>query len=221
MEENKPPSPEQLAQQLRMPAGELGTAVGISMNKSNLHLYDLVIPKMDLKNSDRILEIGFANGNFLEDLYKAAPGIHITGLDYSKDMVDEATAKNQQRINDGKLDLLVGNSDSIPFPDSTFDKVLCVNVIYFWDQPTDHLIEVNRVLKPGGEFYSCFRTRTAMSTFPFTKFGFILYEELEWRKILTDNNFTQIQTTQGFQSIEWDGKKVDLETLCMVGRKRN
>ena len=42
------------------------------------------------------------------------------------------------------------------FPDASFDAVLCVNVVYFWENPAAHLREILRVLRPGGML--CIRT---------------------------------------------------------------
>jgi SAM-dependent methyltransferase len=58
-----------------------------------------------------------------------------------------------------------------------FDRIFCINVIYFWDDPAAHLREVRRVLKPGGTFTAVFRTRAAMVKMPFTQFGFAMYEQ--------------------------------------------
>ncbi len=78
----------------------------------------------------------------------------------------------QTNIADGKLILQLGSSDKLPFADNSFDKVFCINVVYFWDEPQKHLQEISRVLKPGGKFYATIRTKESMELMPFTKYGF-------------------------------------------------
>lgn len=43
------------------------------------------------------------------------------------------------------------SSDEIPFPDSTFDTVLILEAIYYFEQPGRAIAESHRVLKPGGK----------------------------------------------------------------------
>lgn len=72
------------------------------------------------------------------------------------------------------------SSDKMPFADNSFDKVFCINVIYFWEQPAEHLKEIYRVLKPGGKFYTTIRSKESMAEMPFTKYGFNMYSQSEW-----------------------------------------
>jgi ubiquinone/menaquinone biosynthesis C-methylase UbiE len=52
---------------------------------------------------------------------------------------------------------LVECSDtSLPLDDATFSKVCCVNVIYFWPDVRAMMVEVLRVLHPGGSFVLCY-----------------------------------------------------------------
>lgn len=213
------PGPEQVAAQLRKPEGELGTAVGYSMNKTNAPLYDLVLETMQITNGDSILEIGFGNGKLFDKLFSVANDLQVAGLDYSADMVSEATGNNAGPIQDGRLALKQGNSDAIPFADTSFDKVFCCNVIYFWDEPAAHLKEIYRVLKPGGIFYAGFRSRSSMQAFPFTQFGFTLYEAAEWEALIRANGFIHRGTTEGTEHLETDDGHFELTAYCVAAKK--
>jgi SAM-dependent methyltransferase len=46
----------------------------------------------------------------------------------------------------------LGSIDSLPFPDESFDVVVCDNVLEHLDQPARVFSEVRRVLRPGGVF---------------------------------------------------------------------
>ncbi len=218
-EEQHGPDPKELAAQLRKPSGEFGTIVGNNMNEVNNTLYDLVLDCMQLKKGYAILEIGFGNGKLFDKLFAIDNGLHISGLDYSADMVNEAIENNRHHISSGNMELKQGNSDAIPFPDNSFDKIFCCNVIYFWDMPSAHLKEVHRVLKPGGIFYAGFRSRSSMQGFPFTQYGFTLYEEPEWVQVITENGFSHSFSKESRENLDMEEGSFVLSAFCVAAKK--
>ena len=52
----------------------------------------------------------------------------------------------------GKVEILEGNVESLPFNDDTFDIVTAFETVYFWPNIEKSFGEVKRVLKPGGIF---------------------------------------------------------------------
>lgn len=70
--------------------------------------------------------------------------------------------------------------DALPFPDATFDKALCVHVVYFWPDLMRSLGEIARVLKPGGRFALLFRTKAnkAVDAFPADVYRFPALDEM-------------------------------------------
>ena len=160
-----------MAKQLHRPSGSVGHKVGEMMNKANEFLYDFTSSKMELADNQTILEIGFGNGKFFDKLFSKANNLKITGLDFSETMLKEAQKNNSKSIADERLILQLGSSNNLPFADNSFDKVFCINVLYFWDEPQKHLQEISRVLKPGGKFYATIRTKESMELMPFTKYG--------------------------------------------------
>ncbi len=181
--------------QLRKPSGLLAKCVGKMMNRINEALYDLTIETMQLRENDSILEIGFGNGKFFEKIFSQAKNLKISGIELSQEMVEAAKRNNPSTTKSGKLDLHFGNSDKLPFPDNSFDKVVCINVIYFWEQPEKHLKEVHRVLKTNGKFFATVRTKENMSHLSAAEYGFILYSKDEWKAILEKNNFKFLEAT--------------------------
>ena len=210
-----------MAKQLRKPGGLLAGKVGNEMNKTNAFLYDFTINEMKLKDNESVLEIGFGNGNFFNKIFSVADNLKISGLDFSNEMVKAATANNQSVSNAGKLGLRLGSSDNIPFPDNSFDKVFCINVIYFWEQPADHLKEIFRVLKPGGKFYTSIRSKETLLHMPFTKYGFNAYTKEEWVNILQANHlhFVHLQQTQNEPGAVFGKQVCNVESLCIVAEK--
>jgi SAM-dependent methyltransferase len=131
-------------------------------------------------------------------------------------MVSEARKHNRTLINEGKLVLEQGSSASMPFPDNHFDKVFSINVMYFWDTPEEHLSEVHRVLKPGGVFYPVIRTKDSMLIVPFTQYGFVLKEADEWKSILEQSGFNVDLEYIAEPLLEFEGKEIQLESVCLV-----
>lgn len=69
---------------------------------------------------------------------------------------------NEEAIVSDILDLRFGDCEVLPFNNDSFDKVFCINVVYFWEKPFDNLMEIHRVLKPGGKFYTGIRDKESM-----------------------------------------------------------
>jgi ubiquinone/menaquinone biosynthesis C-methylase UbiE len=208
------------AKQLRKPSGLLANKVGNKMNNMNGFLCDFTIETLNLHDDNSILEIGFGNGKLFEKLFSKANNLKISGLDFSSNMVKVAKANNPSTIASGNLDLRFGSSDKIPFADNSFDKVFCINVIYFWEQPADHLKEIYRVLKPGGKFYTSIRTKESMLQMPFVNYSLTIYSEDEWRNILEANRFHFMVTEKASEpQTELNGQYYKLESLCIVAEK--
>jgi ubiquinone/menaquinone biosynthesis C-methylase UbiE len=75
----------------------------------------------------------------------------VVGLDYSEDSVFVSRRKNARHIHDGRVEICHASVSSIPYEDDTFDLVTTVETFYFWPAPETDLLEVRRVLRPGGE----------------------------------------------------------------------
>jgi ubiquinone/menaquinone biosynthesis C-methylase UbiE len=211
-----------IAKQLRRPRGILAGKIGNEMNKTNSFLYDFTVKEMQLADNESILEIGFGNGKLFNKISAAAKNLSIAGLDFSPGMVKAAKGNNPSAVAAGTLTLRLGSSDKIPFPDNSFDKVFCINVIYFWEQPAAHLKEIYRVLTPGGRFYTSIRTEESMVQMPFAKYGFKVYTADEWIGLLNSNHFHFVRTgkTQNEPDAQFDKQSYKVASLCIVAEKR-
>lgn len=209
-----------IASQLRRPYGLLARLAGNKMNETNSFLHDFTVETLKLQDNEEILEIGFGNGKFFEKMLSKAENLKVVGIELSSKMLKIAKRINSTSVRLGKLDLQLGNSNKMPFPDNSFDKVFCTNVIYFWDEPCRDLKEIYRVLRPGGKFYASFRSKKFMGLLPFSKYGFVVYEENEWIDRIQENQFNFIRLSRTIEpSITINGEKYRLESLCVVAQK--
>ncbi len=93
----------------------------------------------------KILELGFKNGLFLDECYKA--GITATGLEINKEYFENTKAEFPY------LDLLRYDGGTFPVPDNSFDFVASFQVLEHVNS-IEHIIkECLRVLKPDGIMY--------------------------------------------------------------------
>ena len=72
---------------------------------------------------------------------------HVTAADISPEMV----AKARERLADApNVAVSVEDGQALPFPDESFDAVLCNLGLMFFPDPAQGLMEFRRVLRPGG-----------------------------------------------------------------------
>jgi ubiquinone/menaquinone biosynthesis C-methylase UbiE len=186
-------TPQELAKQLKKPEGDTRKIVGDGMNKSNLHINTNAFNLLDLNENDSVLEVGFGNGKLIPELFKRANNITYCGLDLSATMVDEATTFNSDLVKDGTVELLEGNINQLCYRTNTFDKIVTVNTLYFWDKPEEVMQELKRVLKPNGKLVIGIRDKDLVKEMPFTKFGFTLYKGTEAVELAKSADFKSVE----------------------------
>lgn len=178
-----------LAQQLSNPEGELGKDVAKMMNETNISMTKETIKALLLTDSEKVLELGHGNAGHLSYLLDFAQNINYTGLEISETMKSEAQAINQKYLPQAKFQLYDGKK--IPFENESFDKILTVNTIYFWENPVDFLNEIYRVLKEHGSFVLTFAKKDFVETLPFTAdFKLYNYEDIEL--LISQTNFKRM-----------------------------
>jgi ubiquinone/menaquinone biosynthesis C-methylase UbiE len=132
------------------PEGILGRLGGVIMARTNQKCAAWVIDLLGILPKDSILEIGFGPGVGIELLSASAPTAHIAGTDSSKEMVNQATARNAKAIQSGRVDLRHGSVENLPYQNNTFNKALAINSFQVWMEAVAGLRELRRVMKSGG-----------------------------------------------------------------------
>ncbi len=112
-------------------------------------LYFKSVLEFDLRLNPRgvrLLDVGCGGGFLSEDF--AAIGLSVTGIDPSPSAIEAARAHGEA----GRLaiDYRVGRGDALPFDDGSFTLVSCCDTLEHVDDPDRIIMEIARVLKPGG-----------------------------------------------------------------------
>ncbi len=88
-----------------------------------------------------VLDVGCGTGNFVGKL--ARLGYHVVGLEPDRSMRDRALKKG--------LRCVEGRAEEIPFPDGSFDAILSVTALEFFEDKEKAFSEMFRVLREGGK----------------------------------------------------------------------
>ena len=112
--------------------------------------------KFDLKQDGLMLDVGCGEGRHIFGVMQNYPDIKCIGLDMDKDSLNKAEEGYEyfKSITNAGVDLLKGSAYSLPFPNNSFDLVVCSEVLEHLHEYNDAVKEIHRVLKPGGKFYA-------------------------------------------------------------------
>jgi ubiquinone/menaquinone biosynthesis C-methylase UbiE len=142
-----------IASQFKRPSGVIGILTANMMIKSNLKNYDRLIRDFDLQPRNKILEIGYGPGIGIRKLAEMCTTCTIHGIDFSRLMYKRAGRYNKEFIDAGKVQLQYGDFLKIPVSDNDYDKIFCLNVVYFWNELSSPFQKVFSMLNQGGSFH--------------------------------------------------------------------
>ncbi len=115
----------------------------VRADKRALH----IAKALGLKQEDKVLEIGCGTGLFTHKIHEISGNNNIVATDLSPDLIEVAREKYPQ------LNFEVADAMNINYDDASFDAVFGNSIIHHLDF-SSFLVEMTRVLKPGGKM--CF-----------------------------------------------------------------
>jgi len=169
-----------------------------------------------VKAGDTVLEVGCATGTLtLAAKQAAGPSSKVYGIDIIPGMIEASQRKAAQA--NVEITFQLGSIDSIPFPDSHFDQVICSFMIFHMSDETRRkgIAEIQRVLKPGGRLLAL---DLALPPQPFQRWiarkllGFSANEDLR--------DLIPLMEASGFSGLEHGPAKFKIFGLSLIGYVR-
>lgn len=143
-----------------LPRGIVGRMVGRIMRSHNRLDNEWTLSLLGIGRGERVLEVGFGPGDAIRLAAESSPSSSMTGVDHSPEMLAAAERFNREAIAEGRVRLMLGTVDRLPFANNSFDKAFSINCIYFWTDPARGLSELHRVVKRGGVVAITVRDKT-------------------------------------------------------------
>ncbi len=118
--------------------------------------YPDIIEEIEKEEWVSLLDAGCGTGAVISLLQEKYPDKNYTGIDLSSKMIEAARRKNVG------VDFICGDCEELPFERNCFDVVICSQSFHHYPNPKKFLLNVQRVLKPGGRLI--LRDMTAKSS---------------------------------------------------------
>jgi ubiquinone/menaquinone biosynthesis C-methylase UbiE len=104
---------------------------------------------LDLRESDRVLDVGCGTGDDVRHLAQlVGSGGSAVGVDASETMIAEARVRSTG--SELPIAFVVADVDELPFADGSFDACLAIRTFQHLAEPVRALTEMIRVVRPGG-----------------------------------------------------------------------
>lgn len=105
----------------------------------------------------RILEIAAGTGAVTRQLLQEIPNAQIVATDLNPGMLEQA----RKAVGSPRVEWREADGQNLPFPDASFDTVVCQFGVMFFPDKARGFSEARRVLKPGGLY--CFNVWDGIS----------------------------------------------------------
>jgi arsenite methyltransferase len=180
-------------EQLQKPTGFFGKIVGKMMESRNHGFYKKTIAELDIKSGDSLFEIGYGTGMGIHMIAEKNTECTIGGIDFSELMYHQATRRNKKFIENGKVELHFGDLLTADFSHKKYDKIFCLNVIYFWTDLGRVFAKIHNHLNTGGMFIIFMSHEKELAKLKFTG-NFCKYTLQEVEAALTGSGFSRVSS---------------------------
>jgi SAM-dependent methyltransferase len=135
---------QRLVAQFGHPRGLLGRLIGHSMatRTSNVKRSQWAVELLDIQPTDRVLEVGCGPGVALAAARVRSESV--VGVDPSSVMVRQARRRSGAEVHEA-------SAERLPEFDEPFDKVLAVNTVGHWPDPSAGLARIRSAMREGAD----------------------------------------------------------------------
>lgn len=155
-----------IGQQLACPTGTAGRAIGQLMRVANRRPTRALLASMDIRATDRVLDVGCGDGTLLRQIGSCG---WRCGIDRSPTMVAAARRQLRGLIRDGRADVREGDMVRLPFGTGAFDRIIASNVLYFCADVPAFVLECRRVARRGALLGIYVTDSSSMATWRFAQ----------------------------------------------------
>lgn len=141
-----------------------------------------------------VLDVGCGGGKNLKRILNQSKNINVIGVDQSAESVKTSTRKNRRAVKSGRLQVVQGSVEALPFASNLFDLVTAIESVHYWDIEKG-VAEVYRTLKKGGQFLIVNETQTSDGLDAYlAEVGFKVYTKQQLESYLKKAGFSKIRT---------------------------
>ncbi|MDA5560883.1 class I SAM-dependent methyltransferase [Exiguobacterium sp. MMG028] len=194
--------------QYENPRGPVGKYIGEKMVRQHRIEVEWTIEQLHMHANATVLELGCGAGDALSTILQKREDVNVIGLDRSKTLIASAKKRNAVSIQRRRARLMEGDFHQLAMTDASIDHVFSIHTLYFWEDVTTILSEIERVLKPNGTFIITYCDGKG---------------DVQWDGIakMIHEEFIPKATNLGFQgvSIRRGPDSRDYRTVAVIGRK--
>jgi SAM-dependent methyltransferase len=148
-----------------------------------------------LRPNQKVLDLGAGTGKFSRKLL--ATGARVIALDPVPAMLEQLIRQYPD------IETRIGSAESLPFEDESFDSIVCAQSFHWFATP-ESLVEIRRVLKPGGHLGLIWNVRDESVEWVAALTRIIepfegdtpRYRTQNWRLMFPADGFSQLQEQQ-------------------------
>ena len=142
---------QEVAGQLAFPTGVVGRLVLPLLDRINGSLMDGAVEALSAQPGDEVADIGCGGGRAVRRLVECVgPTGRVHAIDPSATVVGRMTRRHHANIAAGRVAVECASVEHLPLNDSSLDRVLTSNTVYYIGDLAIAFAEVHRVVKPGG-----------------------------------------------------------------------
>ncbi|MFH0881274.1 MAG: methyltransferase domain-containing protein [Lentisphaerota bacterium] len=176
--------------------------------ESSRHLASL----LHLRGDEQVLDVATGTGNAALTLAPLLPHGHVTGIDFSSSMLDQARQKAAAR-NIRNVSFVEMDMQTLDFPSARFDAALCAFGIFFVEDMEAQLCRMVETVKPGGSIAICnfcenyFLPQRELMANRLTRYP-VQMPLQTWKRIATEAGCKELFEKAGLRDIQVEQKNM-------------
>jgi ubiquinone/menaquinone biosynthesis C-methylase UbiE len=166
---------------------------------------DHLAAALGLNGNERLLDVATGTGANALALARRLPSGHVTGIDFSAGMLQQARAK-AERAALRNVDFVEMDMQRLEFPDNSFDVTTCAFGIFFVEDMETQLKHIASKVAPGGKVAA-----TGFYDTAFQPLAELLFRRLDlygverpafsWKRISTEEKFAALFEKSGLGDV--------------------